>query len=138
MIFLSVAYLLVLLYSLLITIGPLWLSYLREQHEWCDMDDMDATMATTDGGGARGANSNQNRDLRASSRDTAHLLSTAHIDPNHPYENPDYDTDPCRYLRLPELLYLTLEECDVSRRLLVSVILGGAIGYVNIASLGRM
>ena len=45
------------------------------------------------------------------------------------YENPDYITDPCFHRRLPELLGLTLEECDLSRRMLASVLFGGAIGY---------
>ena len=46
-----------------------------------------------------------------------------------PYENPDYITDRCRYARLPRLMGLTLEECDLSRRMLTSVLLGGVIGY---------
>lgn len=44
------------------------------------------------------------------------------------YANPDYITDLCRYLRVPQLFFLTMEECDMSRRLLCSVILGGIIG----------
>jgi hypothetical protein len=48
---------------------------------------------------------------------------------DNPYANPDYITDPCRYLRVAELFYFTLEECDMSRRLLCSVLLGGIIGY---------
>ncbi|KAL3922352.1 MAG: hypothetical protein SGILL_002251 [Bacillariaceae sp.] len=55
--------------------------------------------------------------------------STANTDTEEsPYDNPDYITDPCRYLRVPQLFYLTMEECDMSRRLLCSVILGGIIG----------
>mmetsp|Transcript_32485 Transcript_32485/g.48965 ORF Transcript_32485/g.48965 Transcript_32485/m.48965 type:complete len:377 (+) Transcript_32485:206-1336(+) len=45
------------------------------------------------------------------------------------YENPDYDTNPCRYIRLSYLSWLTLEECDYCQRMLASVLLGGAIGY---------
>lgn len=45
------------------------------------------------------------------------------------YENPDHDNDPCRYERLPHLFYLTLEEADLCRRMLLSVIMGAAIGY---------
>jgi len=45
------------------------------------------------------------------------------------YENPDYDSDPCRYFRTPYLLFLTVDECNFLRRLLLSVVLGGAIGY---------
>mmetsp|Transcript_29232 Transcript_29232/g.59493 ORF Transcript_29232/g.59493 Transcript_29232/m.59493 type:complete len:135 (-) Transcript_29232:820-1224(-) len=50
------------------------------------------------------------------------------------YENPDYDDTPCRHERLPQLLYLTLEECDLSRRMASSVIFGGFIGYERRAS----
>mmetsp|Transcript_23912 Transcript_23912/g.51640 ORF Transcript_23912/g.51640 Transcript_23912/m.51640 type:complete len:718 (-) Transcript_23912:136-2289(-) len=50
------------------------------------------------------------------------------------YENPDYDDSPCRITRIPFLLYLTLEECDLSRRMAVSVLLGGLIGYERRAS----
>ena len=45
------------------------------------------------------------------------------------YENPDYDTDPCQYERMPFLFLLTLEEADLCTRLLVAVILGALIGY---------
>jgi len=45
------------------------------------------------------------------------------------YENPDHNNDPCHYERLPFLLYLTMEEADCCRRMLLSVIMGGAIGY---------
>lgn len=45
-----------------------------------------------------------------------------------PYSNPDYILDPCRYLRTPFLSCLTMEECDMCRRLLCSVLLGGIIG----------
>lgn len=47
---------------------------------------------------------------------------------NSPYSNPDYLLDPCRYLRTPFLSYLTIEECDMCRRLLCSVLFGGIIG----------
>lgn len=50
------------------------------------------------------------------------------------YENPDYNTDPCRYERVPYLLYLTPEECDLCRRMLASVVFGGIIGYERRAS----
>lgn len=45
------------------------------------------------------------------------------------YDNPDHDSDPCRYERLPHLFYLTLEEADLCRRMLLAVIMGAAIGY---------
>jgi len=50
------------------------------------------------------------------------------------YENPDYDDSPCRTTRIPSLFYLTLEECDLSRRMATSVLLGGFIGYERRAS----
>lgn len=50
------------------------------------------------------------------------------------YENPDYDNSPCHTSRLPYLLYLTLEECDLSRRMASSVLFGGFIGYERRAS----
>ncbi len=45
------------------------------------------------------------------------------------YENPDYDQDECYVIRLPLLCYLTMEEADLCTRMLISVLLGGAIGY---------
>jgi len=50
------------------------------------------------------------------------------------YENPDYDDSPCHLTRIPFLFYLTLEECDLSRRMAVSVLLEGLIGYERRAS----
>lgn len=47
------------------------------------------------------------------------------------YENPDYNSDPCRLYRTPYLLFLTVDECNFLRRLLLSVVLGGAIGCVR-------
>jgi hypothetical protein len=45
------------------------------------------------------------------------------------YDNPDYNSDICRRERIPMLLFMTLEESDFCQRMLVSVLLGGAIGY---------
>lgn len=45
------------------------------------------------------------------------------------FENPAYDDNPCRYKRFPHLLFLTPQDCDFGRRLIVSVILGGIIGW---------
>ena len=45
------------------------------------------------------------------------------------YDNPDYNDSPCHTRRIPFLFYLTLEECDLSRRMAASVLLGGFIGY---------
>lgn len=48
------------------------------------------------------------------------------------YDNPDYNSDMCRRERIPMLLFMTLEEADFCQRMLVSVLLGGAIGYERI------
>ena len=45
------------------------------------------------------------------------------------YDNPDYNSDSCRRERVPMLLFLNLEEADFCQRMLVSVLLGSAIGY---------
>jgi hypothetical protein len=45
------------------------------------------------------------------------------------FENPAYYDDPCLYVRQPALLFLTASECSFGRRLLVSVILGGIVGW---------
>jgi len=45
------------------------------------------------------------------------------------YENPDYNTDPCRHEHHIYLLYMSINECDHARRMLFSVILGSIIGY---------
>lgn len=50
------------------------------------------------------------------------------------YDNPDYNDSPCHVTRIPSLFYLTLEECDLSRRMAASIILGGFIGYERRAS----
>jgi hypothetical protein len=44
------------------------------------------------------------------------------------YSNPDHNSHICHYYRLPQLLYLSKDECDKGRRLLASVIYGGIIG----------
>lgn len=46
------------------------------------------------------------------------------------YPNPDYRYDPCTSeFRSPKLLYFTREEICYARRLLISCVLGGAIGW---------
>jgi len=60
------------------------------------------------------------------------LYETSYCEANYThidYENPDYHQNPCRNERYIFLLGLTLKECDYARRILVSVLLGGIIGY---------
>lgn len=50
------------------------------------------------------------------------------------YKNPDHDSDPCMYYRTIYLLLLTRDECEFLRRLILSVLFGGVIGYERRAS----
>eukprot|EP00565_Helicotheca_tamesis_P001197 CAMPEP_0185725916 /NCGR_PEP_ID=MMETSP1171-20130828/2044_1 /TAXON_ID=374046 /ORGANISM="Helicotheca tamensis, Strain CCMP826" /LENGTH=344 /DNA_ID=CAMNT_0028394155 /DNA_START=86 /DNA_END=1120 /DNA_ORIENTATION=+ len=45
------------------------------------------------------------------------------------FENALFTYNPCRYIRLPTLLYLTRQECMFGRRLIGAVVLGGIIGW---------
>ncbi|KAL9189055.1 hypothetical protein ACHAXT_011545, partial [Thalassiosira profunda] len=67
------------------------------------------------------------KDIHNNPSDTDDGLSTK-------YDNIEYDDHPCRVSRIPVLFYLTLEECDLSRRMAASVLLGGFIGYERRAS----
>jgi uncharacterized membrane protein YhiD involved in acid resistance len=48
---------------------------------------------------------------------------------NITYTNPSYQDDPCEDIRYPQLLFLTIEECIFSRRIIAAVLLGGIIGW---------
>ena len=50
---------------------------------------------------------------------------------NKVYENPDYDTNPCLRERTAWLLFTNLDECDMARRMICSVLFGAIIGYVS-------
>jgi uncharacterized membrane protein YhiD involved in acid resistance len=53
-----------------------------------------------------------------------------HLDQkNITYINPSYQPDPCENIRYPQLLFLTVEECIFSRRIIAAVLLGGIIGW---------
>ncbi len=45
------------------------------------------------------------------------------------FENPNYDQRLCTRTRAPSLLYLTPEECSFGRRIVISALLGGLIGW---------
>ncbi len=108
---------LVVVYSILIIVGPILLTWIIPKEEWCGLSEPSSSL----GGG--GDDDGEGRRLLSGD----FYVKEASAD--HPYANPDYIMDPCRYLRVAELLFFTLEECDMSRRLLCSVILGGVIGY---------
>eukprot|EP00549_Striatella_unipunctata_P001390 CAMPEP_0118689312 /NCGR_PEP_ID=MMETSP0800-20121206/9421_1 /TAXON_ID=210618 ORGANISM="Striatella unipunctata, Strain CCMP2910" /NCGR_SAMPLE_ID=MMETSP0800 /ASSEMBLY_ACC=CAM_ASM_000638 /LENGTH=309 /DNA_ID=CAMNT_0006586699 /DNA_START=37 /DNA_END=965 /DNA_ORIENTATION=+ len=92
----------------MVMLGPLFLTPHGEEHLWCP--DYDLVMAEMEVMGKTSSDSSS---------------SAGHTGV---YENPDYITDPCRYMRIPKLFFLTIEECDLSRRLLASVLTGGAVG----------
>jgi uncharacterized membrane protein YhiD involved in acid resistance len=48
---------------------------------------------------------------------------------NITYANPSYYDDPCQDVRYHQLLFLTVEECIFSRRIIAAVLLGGIIGW---------
>jgi uncharacterized membrane protein YhiD involved in acid resistance len=56
-------------------------------------------------------------------------LECHQVQRNITYENPSYRDDPCEDIRYPQLLFLTIEECIFSRRIIAAVLLGGIIGW---------
>lgn len=121
----AICYLLVIVYSILILVGPIVLTWIVPKDEWCGLSETSSTLMSGNGGATANGIDDDGEGRRLLSGDFTVKESSA----EHSYANPDYIMDPCRYLRVPELLYVTLEECDMSRRLLCSVILGGIIGY---------
>lgn len=113
-IFIASCYLIVFVYTIVILIGPLVLSF-KDESEWCPI-------YSTNGDADIG-----NRNLKKSSTSPVFHWDVP-IEDRH-YDNPDFDQNPCHYVRIPQLCWLTMVECDMSKRMLVSVILGGAIGY---------
>ena len=45
------------------------------------------------------------------------------------FPNPAFDSSPCRNMRYAKLLFFTPEECGFARRLVMSILLGGFIGW---------
>ena len=62
-------------------------------------------------------------------KDEAIWCTSASIVNTKEYENPDYNKDLCRYQSTFYLLYMTVDECDYARRMLLSVIFGAIIGF---------
>ena len=103
-ILIGLCYVFVSCYTCIILIGPLLLSFQKES-DWCPVYQR------------------EDRNLKSSA-----VFNWDIPIEDREYNNPDFIQDPCRYARVPQLVWLTLEECDMSRRMLTSVILGGAIG----------
>lgn len=98
---------LIILYALLITVGPFLLLRYNDKSTWCPY------------------NNDHPPDARRQVQTSSRILKTSKS-----YPNPDYTfTDPCRYYSTPRLLFLSLEQCDFCTRIMVSALLGGLIGY---------
>ena len=95
----------VICYTFLILFGSLILTKTMTKTQWCPTYDYSEEI-----------------DMYSNS-------TTIMLQANNKYENPDYNNDPCHYQRLPFLLYLTMEEADCCRRMFLSVMMGGAIGF---------
>mmetsp|Transcript_3420 Transcript_3420/g.6596 ORF Transcript_3420/g.6596 Transcript_3420/m.6596 type:complete len:470 (-) Transcript_3420:815-2224(-) len=131
-------------YTLLVTAGPLFLHFAIDPADWCPfylddgVHDFYHIKGATDNIQDTVEQPHRRRSIKTSG-DIHSLMHENSAESNEDeeaqkYENPDYDDTPCRHERLPQLLYLTLEECDLSRRMASSVIFGGFIGYERRAS----
>jgi len=62
---------------------------------------------------------------------SAELFMTHPCETNYTvkFENPGYNENPCRHQRMAKLLFLTPDECSFGRRLVMSVIMGGIVGW---------
>ncbi|KAL7456942.1 hypothetical protein ACHAWC_010969 [Mediolabrus comicus] len=118
---LSFIYTLLGAYTILVTAGPLVLQYWIDPMEWCP------TYPEEFG--------EENLLLQKTSKDIHEEDDVEDKEQtSSKYENPDYNDSPCHITRIPLLLHLTLEECDLSRRMFTSVLLGGLVGYERRAS----
>ena len=52
----------------------------------------------------------------------------------HHYNNPDYNYHPCQRYRTHRLMFLNLQEIEFAQRMILSVLLGGVIGFERRAS----
>ncbi len=119
-ILLTCIYTLLFAYTVLVTAGPLVLHSWIDPVEWCPtyLEEL-----------------GEKHLLQKTSKDIHEDVDVEEIDEtSSKYENPDYNDSPCHITRIPLLFYLTLEECDLSRRMALSVLLGGLIGSERRAS----
>ena len=114
-ILLTFIYTLLFAYTVLVTVGPLVLHYWIDPAEWCPSYLEELA---------------ENNLLQKSSKDIHEEVveEKEETTSTTKYENPDYNYSPCHITRIPVLFHLTLEECDLSRRMALSVLLGGLIG----------
>lgn len=118
-ILLTCIYTVLLAYTVLVTVGPLVLHYWIDPAEWCPtyLEDF-----------------GEKNLLQKTSKDVRDVDVEENDETSTMYENPDYNYSPCHITRIPVLFHLTLEECDLSRRMALSVLLGGLIGSERRAS----
>jgi hypothetical protein len=144
---LTVVYSLLFFYTVIVTIGPLALHFWVDPMDWCpyyeapwEVDSHDISSLGADRRNFVGDDTIKtwNIDLlQRTSNDIHQNNQRRNANGNDDtsenvfkkYDNPDYDDSPCRITRIPSLFYLTLEECDLSRRMAASIIFGGFIGY---------
>lgn len=117
---LSFIYTLLGAYTILVTAGPLVLQYWIDPMDWCPTYPEEF--------GEENLLQKTSKDIHE--EDNVEDKGTI----SSKYENPDYNDSPCHITRIPLLLHLTLEECDLSRRMFTSVLLGGLVGYERRAS----
>jgi len=149
---LTVVYLLLFFYSLIITTGPLALHFWIDETDWCPYyNEYWEGDAHHDAYVLRFDETNivrddtikaMNLDMLQRTSNDIHQHKQKDVDEiqskpeilSKKYDNPDYNSHPCHIIRIPSLFYLTLEECDLSRRMVASIIFGGFIGYERRAS----
>lgn len=150
---LTVVYSLLFFYTMLVTIGPLALHFWVDITDWCpyyydeswEGDNHDAYFLNIDETNIVRDDTIKalNMDMLQRTSNDIHIHVQKHQQPDENtenseetknYDNPDYNNSPCHVSRIPSLFYLTLEECDLSRRMAASIIFGGFIGYERRAS----
>lgn len=111
---LILCYIMMICYSITIFVGP-FLLYREAETEWCTPQNNRTTVFEG------------STDSEVTDSETFPIKLTGY---QLQYMNPEYNGNPCRTIRLPQLLGLTLIEADYCRRLFTSVFLGGVIGCV--------
>lgn len=133
---LVIVYSLLFFYTIIITIGPLALDYWVDPMDWCpyyeDLVDASERAFFADHKNFIGDETVKkwNIDIlqRTSNDIHQHDKQQQSDGERKKYDNPDYNDSPCHITRIPSLFYLTLEECDLSRRMAASIVFGGLIG----------
>ena len=67
--------------------------------------------------------------IRQRLQSTMNTQTVSIVNRNNKYENPDFNPNPCLSEHPPHLLFLSRNECDWGRRMLLSVALGAVVGF---------